>query len=185
MSMRTAIALAALALAATAANGGQTLRLMPPPEFDHAYDGRVDVVTARDRDHVRELCPGAKFGVTLGALACSIRYPASCTIVLAPEADIKATGVPLDVIMRHELGHCNGWPGDHKGALPYDEWAAGRRPVKTVPMTLKPTQPPTTEEWAETMPSRPCGLAIQKPCNQLDDLLFGTGGTSVVPMTRP
>jgi hypothetical protein len=28
------------------------------------------------------------------------------------------------MVMRHETAHCNGWPGDHPGALPYEEWAS-------------------------------------------------------------
>ena len=26
---------------------------------------------------------------------------------------------PLEVNLRHEIGHCNGWKGDHEGARPW------------------------------------------------------------------
>ena len=46
-----------------------------------------------------------------------------CWIVLAPEEDMKRVGVWMDLIRRHEIAHCNGWPGDHRGALPIEDWA--------------------------------------------------------------
>jgi len=29
---------------------------------------------------------------------------------------IIAAGLTLEIVMRHELGHCNGWPPDRTGA---------------------------------------------------------------------
>jgi hypothetical protein len=121
------------------------LRLNPPPEYDHPYTGYLIVQTARDQDEVRRLC-NTKF--TLGvALACSYRrepdtlYPkGSCTVVILPEAQLTAAGLPLDLIWRHEIAHCNGWPGDHKGALPI--WALIHPPDVTPDDTDTPTEPP-------------------------------------------
>jgi hypothetical protein len=53
------------------------------------------------------------------ALGCFIRHVASCFIILAPDADIVAAGFATEDIKRHEIAHCNGWPSDHRGALPY------------------------------------------------------------------
>jgi hypothetical protein len=80
---------------------------------------------ARDQDHVCELCPGAKFHPLIGALACThgdprIPFtPKMCLIVLSPDA-LRTAGFPLDLAVRHETAHCNGWPADHKGALPFE-----------------------------------------------------------------
>jgi hypothetical protein len=138
--MRTAIALA-LALAATASNA-QPLQLMPPHEYDHPYTGaNLEMVMARDQAQVRELCPRAVFSDYIGALACSMRLDANnCRIIISPAA-IKARGLPLDVVLRHETAHCNGWPADHKGALFYDEWAeepnkSARGPKPAKPVSL-------------------------------------------------
>jgi hypothetical protein len=43
--------------------------------------------------------------------------------VVAPEADMKVVGLTMDITLRHEIAHCNGWPGDHRGALPIEDWA--------------------------------------------------------------
>ena len=135
--MKTAIgsltlALALVASAATAAAEGS--RMVPPKEFDRPYaaPGKVIVVTGRDQNHVRELCPTAKF--TGEALGCASLTPTwDCKIVVAANDVIKAAGFPPELVKRHEIAHCNGWPADHRGALPYEEkaWAAGDAPTKT------------------------------------------------------
>jgi integrase-like protein len=66
--MKTAIGSLTLALAlvaATSAATGEALTpsyIVPPPEFDRPFaKGKVILVTARDQNHVRELCPRAPF----------------------------------------------------------------------------------------------------------------------------
>src|SRR5215510_2543726 len=34
---------------------------------------------------------------------------------------MKARGWTTALLLRHETGHCNGWPSDHPGQRPYDE----------------------------------------------------------------
>lgn len=122
MSVVRQSAFAILAITLLAAPAAALDYILPPKEYDHPYTGRLEVVEAHSQDHVRELCAGTKFGVKIGALACSLRWADRCQIVVAPDA-IKAKGFALHAVMRHEIAHCNGWPGDHKGALPYEEWA--------------------------------------------------------------
>ena len=84
---------------------------------------------------MRRLC-NVKFTLLGGlAPACSYRVApdkrnplGSCTIVILPEEQLEALGLPHYLIWRHEIAHCNGWPGDHKGALPFEEWAADEAP---------------------------------------------------------
>jgi hypothetical protein len=71
------------------------------------------VIYARDQDHVRELCPDVNF--VGAAIACAIRGEESCFVAIAPDADIAAAGATHWLVMRHEMGHCNGWRG-HSGA---------------------------------------------------------------------
>jgi hypothetical protein len=87
--------------------------VLPPKEYDKPYTGALIVVYARDQDHVRELCPDVKF--VGAAIACAIRWEGSCFVAIAPDADIIAAGATHWLVMRHEMGHCNGWRG-HSGA---------------------------------------------------------------------
>jgi hypothetical protein len=93
----------------------QGLRLLPPEEFDRPYDGDVIYEAARDQDHVRALCRGMNFNLGV-ALGCSRVIMGVCYIIKVPDAEIRAVGHDPDVFMRHEMGHCNGWPAIHRGA---------------------------------------------------------------------
>jgi hypothetical protein len=51
--------------------------------------------------------------VTLG---CAYVAENECWIILAPDDVIKAQGYTTAMVKRHEEGHCNSWPRDHRGA---------------------------------------------------------------------
>ena len=93
----------------------QGLRLLPPEEFDHPYKGPVVIQAVRSQAEVREFCPGMNFNLGI-ALGCSKVIVDTCLIVKVPDSDIRAAGHDPDVFMRHEMGHCNGWPATHRGA---------------------------------------------------------------------
>jgi hypothetical protein len=94
---------------------------LPPVEYDHPYSGKLLVVTISKRDLLQFLCSNdkvldprkprvcdAKGCSTM--LACAPNNGTSCMIVLGP-------GTWTDErVLRHEIGHCNGWPADHRGA---------------------------------------------------------------------
>jgi hypothetical protein len=125
--MKTAIALLALAIAAAAgAAADQTpLRLIPPKEYDHPYTkGTLIVSIASRQEEVRQACPGAPFHPQIGALGCSYAKASfGCWVVLAPPEVITAAGFPPELVRRHEIAHCNGWPADHSGARVFVDWA--------------------------------------------------------------
>ena len=85
---------------------------LPPAEFDHEYTGKLTVLREDNYVFIRYVCKE-----TVNPVACSYRtYDSvtgetlSCLILLGPAAH----GDPK--VMRHELGHCAGWPNDHPGA---------------------------------------------------------------------
>jgi hypothetical protein len=137
--MKTAIGSLTLALALivtpaaaqSTSAAAEGLRVVPPKAFDRPYPapGKVIVVTARDQNHVRELCPTTVFPAE--ALGCAQLTPSwDCKIVVAADDVVKAAGFPPELVRRHEIAHCNGWPADHRGALPLEEWASDDTPVK-------------------------------------------------------
>jgi hypothetical protein len=86
---------------------------LPPAEFDRPYTGGQMIVTKwNDYNLLRLIC---KDDPT--AIACSYRVydsvtgkSLSCLIMLGPAAhDDKR-------VLRHEIGHCNGWSNKHEGA---------------------------------------------------------------------
>src|SRR5262245_48135921 len=112
--MIRALALIGYALACALLASSAHAATLPPLEYDHPYKGRLDVIVAENAEQIRIGCP-ATGGGSLG-LACALRYEDHCTIVRRSEADIRRAGYALEVVMRHEIGHCNGWPEDHAGA---------------------------------------------------------------------
>ena len=92
----------------------QAPRALPPPEFDKPYGGELIVISGQTQERMKQLCPPAAFPWYLGCA-----YPTTvgkCLIVMAREEDINRAGFDIRTVMRHELGHCNGWPGNHPGA---------------------------------------------------------------------
>ena len=87
--------------------------ILPPKEFDRPYSGDLTVVTAHSQDELKEFCGSAyKPGLTLG---CARPGHTSCRIIMAPEQIIIAGGWTKALMLRHEIGHCNGWGADHAG----------------------------------------------------------------------
>jgi hypothetical protein len=101
--------------------------ILPPVRFDKPpFDG-VDVTeqVVKSRAEIRKRCPDFKFEPGFD-LACSriLRLYAAtgevtkvfCTIHIVNDKVIRAAGYEPDNVRRHEIGHCNGWPAEHRGA---------------------------------------------------------------------
>ncbi len=86
---------------------------MPPLEYDYPYSGTLTVIRA-DRGMLERLCPKTSLPLTLG---CNYRYAKSneCHVYIAKDELLAGTGWTYEIIFRHEVAHCNGWGGDHKG----------------------------------------------------------------------
>jgi hypothetical protein len=85
--------------------------VLPPKEFDHKYDGKLTVeyyspedIYLRCRNAIRQR-PGRP-------LACTYRNhagPDTCLILMVTRDDLEKYGWSYDIVLRHELGHCQGW----------------------------------------------------------------------------
>jgi hypothetical protein len=72
---------------------------------------------------MQEACPKTPFPITLG---CAQRYTKagqnySCTVYVAQDDILKPTEWTYQTILRHETGHCNGWPANHPGMRTVEE----------------------------------------------------------------
>jgi hypothetical protein len=115
------------------------------------------------------LCNAAK-----SPLACAFRSNggADCTILTLPEDQLIARGVPLNVNMRHEIGHRNGWSGWHHDAR---DWVKGDNTPwrwETPPLSspsANDTQPPAARvrgsngDYTTTPPPPPWWQSPQAP----------------------
>jgi hypothetical protein len=85
---------------------------LPPVEFDHEYVGRLTVLKEPTYNLIRHVCSN-----TANAIACSYRtYDSatganiSCLVMLGPDVHEN------EQVLKHEIGHCNGWSNEHEGA---------------------------------------------------------------------
>jgi|SRR5262245_30346840 hypothetical protein len=111
--MRTLIIIALAVLASEA----QAQGLLPPKEYDRPYKGELELIRARDQAEVRARCD-QRINFGKHAIACASAWPRlnQCRIIMLSDEDIVALGYDPVVVMRHEIGHCNGWSSLHTGA---------------------------------------------------------------------
>ena len=93
----------------------RTNLILPPVEYDKPYEGNLVVQEVATIEELIATC-----GVPRKwALGCATLTSWGCHVYLVPESLMKKYGWWREAMMRHELGHCNGWPGDHPGQRPY------------------------------------------------------------------
>jgi len=90
----------------------------PPPRFDHPYKGELKRQFLLPEE-VYPVCAkmlaeanGSDKGTYPGMRGCSVRSEngRKCSVVVSSIPVNKATP---EAILRHEIGHCNGWPFEH------------------------------------------------------------------------
>lgn len=83
-----------------AAHGGY----FPPDIYDHPFQGELQIISVPPLI-AKEYC--SQHGV-----ACVISLEKGrCVVILNTEYHAQR-----EAIIRHETGHCNGWPNHHPGA---------------------------------------------------------------------
>jgi|SRR6185369_5070413 len=108
--------LANLAAADMAVAGIDDPEWNPPYRFDHAYTGKLTVVYLPQKQVVAACAKlFAKYKVSatssLVQRGCSaITSDTSCTVIVVDKTYMHATP---KAVLRHERGHCNGWPSSH------------------------------------------------------------------------
>jgi len=69
-------------------------------------------------DEMADVCaPNPKAHIAMG---CAIHFvhsvtgkPTRCYIYIAPDYYLKRWNITTEAVRRHEIAHCNGWPGYH------------------------------------------------------------------------
>ncbi len=116
--MRKTITTAAL-LASTLSASASGL-FNPPARYDHSPTSRVDIVRLSVRD-LQKACFNKRYPVaTMAGCAKHLKNPDRCVIFVANRPivnlGLSAIVAPLvtpEMVLRHEMGHCNGWPANH------------------------------------------------------------------------
>src|SRR5262249_44132906 len=132
MTMRRLLIAAALAILLPATAHAQVSEanrfkpVLPPVEYDHAFNGPTIIVRG-DATLMKQLCPKTSYPVTLGCqrflsdIADAVTptpLGKTCIVVIAKDEILQAEGWSYEVVKRHEVAHCAGWPSNHLGARP-------------------------------------------------------------------
>jgi hypothetical protein len=87
---------------------------LPPVEFDRPSTVPVLVIDIDSEAELRERCGWTDRETSSIMVGCAMRFKESCRIYLGPP-QTEHTGVTRNIVLRHETGHCSGWPADHPG----------------------------------------------------------------------
>jgi hypothetical protein len=88
--------------------------VLPPPEYDHPYTGKLTIERTSSQSELRQTCPYSPFPFLLG---CARRTAeGGCYILMADDEFIAKFGYTTEQVFRHERAHCLGWPAHHPGA---------------------------------------------------------------------
>ena len=135
-------------------------KILPPPEYDYPYTGKLILNRVDTLEELFKKCPGLPSFI----LACTyLRKDNSCLVFMVADDIIRLRGWTAKILLRHEIGHCNGWPGDHPGSLPGTK--ADYLGSITLPITIE--EQPITEE--ETLDSRTGIPYIHCPSGQVTE----------------
>jgi hypothetical protein len=110
-----AVVCAAFLLAAVPTCAQAQDRVLPPLEYDHPYPGNIQMIIGKNDAEMLKYCPNQP-AFNYPRVACTYRTQDTCIIVMATEFMIRGHGFDPKIVIRHERGHCNGWPPNHEGA---------------------------------------------------------------------
>jgi len=107
-------------------------KILPPPEYDHVYEGDLTIIMVKTIEELLILCnvDGPN------TLACSIRAydKKSCVIIMVDDEVMRLRGWSSGLLLRHEMGHCNGWTQAHEGQRPVyaggSHWVPGSQRIR-------------------------------------------------------
>jgi|EndMetStandDraft_2_1072991.scaffolds.fasta_scaffold124728_1 hypothetical protein len=105
---------------------------LPPVIYDHPYKGKLTIETVT-REELMTQCAGVATTTTLG---CASWRGDRCHIRLLADEIIKAAGWTRELMLRHEIAHCNGWPADHPGKRPYPGPGPNQEAIPIIPEPL-------------------------------------------------
>lgn len=89
---------------------GADMDFLPPPQYDYLFPGPIIITRKASMNDLNAVCGGNRL---LGA--CGARVAYSCQIFILPDNQLADLVMSFWATIRHEIGHCNGWPADHPG----------------------------------------------------------------------
>lgn len=104
----------AIAVISPALAGSHDSEWNPPARFDHPYALKM-VVKRVSPSQVVQTCRKLynQYSVGEGTIGCSTFDENAACIIVIPNKRVGFASP--EAVLRHEIGHCNGWPAHHPG----------------------------------------------------------------------
>ena len=105
-------------------------RWRPPVEYDKPYEG-VLITQRLPIDQLHKICAPYQLACTMpistgpNGIGWRLGFDGNrvaCLMILPPDSYILEHHQDPKEVLRHELGHCNGWPSDHPNSQSKWEW---------------------------------------------------------------
>ena len=129
---------------ARATHRSEAAQNFPPAEYDHYYEGDLTIKIVDSLKELQNLCQ--LDGKNL--LACTTRNHSSCIIVMVKDEIMRQRSWTTGMLLRHEMGHCNGWGADHSGertvTWPTTHWVQDHMRVRLPTPRPKQLMPDST-----------------------------------------
>jgi hypothetical protein len=87
------------------------IMILPPVEYDRYYEGDLTIKIVPTLEELRAACNNQ----TPSMLGCAWARGKYCVIYMVEDAVMRTRGWNTGLVLRHEIGHCNGWAHDHPG----------------------------------------------------------------------
>jgi len=97
---------------------------LPPAKFNHAYTGSL-TIRYIDPYEIHKECRGFLTSQARIMACAKVRSDfLECTILVPNVTSGVITKPQQERLIKHELGHCNGWLSDHLGGIftEYYQW---------------------------------------------------------------
>ena len=88
---------------------------LPPLEYDYVYKGKLTITFVATVEELRRICNQPNKN-PIGCAWGGVLYNKPCDIYMLNETYMREHGHNTGDLLRHEMGHCNGWAADHPGA---------------------------------------------------------------------
>jgi hypothetical protein len=130
--------------------------ILPPPEYDHVYQGDLTIVMVKTVDELLILCNTPHLPNTL---ACSIRaYDGkSCVIIMVDDDVMRRRAWTTGLLLRHEMGHCNGWTQAHEGLRSVESNSYWVPDTQRIRLPAERWQRQLTKQWENLCEAAPKG----------------------------
>jgi hypothetical protein len=82
--------------------------IAPPAIYDHPFSGEL-LIKRVPRDEANRMCNAYVISRTGSVAGCSYSMGNRCVVIISTDSLYDK-----EAVLRHEIAHCNGWPGDHR-----------------------------------------------------------------------